>query len=77
MAMTLTQLERYMVSEIENLHVKIDSAFELLMKQIQLLSDRMDQRFDRHEERLIRIESKLDNHEERLVSAENLIPQAN
>ena len=68
--MTLTQLEQYMISEIEILHVKIDSAFELLTKQISELSEHVLTRLDR-------IEKKLDNHEERLTSLENRTTQAN
>lgn len=51
MAMTLTQLERYMISEVENLHIKIDSVLELLLQQFQQLSDKFDRMEARYEAR--------------------------
>jgi len=64
MAMTMDQLERYMISEVENLHIKIDSAFEMLSSQIKELADHMTLRFDR-------IEKQLDQHNLRILSLEN------
>lgn len=72
--MTITQLERYMISEIENLHIKIDNAFGLLMQQIEKLAQhliRIENKIDEHEVRLVRIEGKLDTHERRLIKLEN------
>lgn len=59
MAMTITQLEQYMISEIENLHLKIDSAVDRLGAQFKEMRDYLQLRFDR-------IEARLDNHEVRL-----------
>jgi len=68
--MTLSQLERYMISEIENLHLKIDSIAELLVaqisEQIQELKNHMNRRFDQ-------IDSRLDVHEQRLGRVEQKI----
>ena len=64
--MTLSQLERYMISEIENLHLKIDSIAELLIEQIQELKNHMNRRFDQ-------IDSRLDEHEQRLGRVEQKI----
>lgn len=64
MAMTLTQLERYMISEVENLHVKFDSAFAALTAQIQSLQSYMAHRFDS-------IDAHLDNHEARIKVLES------
>lgn len=63
MAMTIIQLERYMISEIENLHIKIDSAVDRLMTQFKEMRDYMELRFDR-------IEARLDTHEVRLGQLE-------
>ena len=63
MAMTISQLERYMIFEVENLHLKIDSAFEMLSAQIKDLADRMDRGF-------AGVNARLDNHERRLISLE-------
>ena len=64
MAMTIQQLERYMISEIENLHIRFESMFELLMSELQGKKELMTIRFDR-------IESRLDAHEQRLASIED------
>lgn len=64
MAMTLTQLEQYMISEVENLHLKIDSAVEVLSKQIQDMMVYMTLRFDR-------LEAIINQHENRITNLEN------
>lgn len=66
MAMTLTQLERYMISEVENLHFKMDDMFTKVMNQL----DRIERRLDIHERQFDRIEKQFDKIETRLTSIE-------
>ena len=61
--MTLTQLEKYMIAEIENLHLKIDTAVEALSKQMYELMEYISVRFDR-------IEKQLEQHTTRLTKLE-------
>lgn len=61
--MTLTQLEKYMIAEVENLHLKIDSVIEVLSSQIQNLMEYMTIPFDR-------IEKRLDTHHARIRNLE-------
>ncbi len=66
MAMTLTQLERYMISEVENLHIKMD---DILTKVIEQLN-RIERRLDTPERQFDRIEKQFDKIEMRLTSIE-------
>lgn len=73
MAMTLTQLERYMISEVENLHLKMDDIFTKVMNQLAYLTnavDRIERRLDEHEKQFDRIETQFDSIETRLTSIE-------
>lgn len=67
MAMTLTQLEKYMILEVENLHIKIDSFAEMFQQQFQLLHNTMERVLSR----LDRIEELLERHDSRIVHLEN------
>lgn len=59
MAMTLTQLERYMISEIENLHLKFDSVLEILSGQMKDILDRLDRNYYQHEARILTLENSV------------------
>lgn len=61
--MTLMQLERYILSGVENLHIKIDSALDNITDQLKEMRAHMELRFDR-------VEVRLDNHEARLERLE-------
>ena len=56
MAMTLTQIEKYMIAEIENLHLKFDSAFEMLIQKIEDLTHEVRGILKDHEARITIIE---------------------
>ena len=59
--MTLSQLEKYMISEIENLHIKMDEGFSALSTQIQGLVTQMTRvldRLDDHNNRIQVLEKK-------------------
>ena len=55
MAMTLSQLEQYIIAELENLHLKIDSEIE-----------KLHARMDSFEGRINRLEAKMDTWFEKL-----------
>lgn len=57
--MTLTQLERYMISEIENLHLKFDSVLEILSGQMKDILDRLDRNYYQHEARILTLEKSV------------------
>lgn len=65
MAMTMDQLEKYMISEVENLHLRIDSLVEVLDRRFQEIMEYMTLRFDR-------IETQLDQHNVRILNLENI-----
>ena len=62
MAMTLSQLEKYMISEIENLHLKMDEGFAVLGAQMQEIIDTLNRSL-----------ARIDNHETRITTLEKTI----
>lgn len=62
MAMTLTQLEKYMILGVENLHIKIDAFVDMFQTQFQVMQNTLE----RILRKLDSIDTVLENHEERI-----------
>lgn len=60
--MTLTQLEQYMVAEVDNLHLKIDSAIERIEQQFVEMRVYMDRQFSNIDRRFDRLGGIIENH---------------
>jgi len=77
MVLTLIQLEGYIVSEVENLHLKVDSIFDRVLSEIAALHERfnrsdrlLNDRVDALELRMENIEARIGNLERRVDAIE-------
>lgn len=75
--MTVEQLEQYIVSEVENLHLKFDSMFDRVLNEIAALHERfnrsdrlLNDRVDAVELRMDTLEARVDSIEVRLGNLE-------
>ena len=75
--LTLIQLEGYIVSEVENLHLKVDSMFDRVLSEIAALHERfnrsdrlLNDKVDALELRMENIEARIGNLEQRVDAIE-------
>ena len=73
MVMTMEQLERYVVSEVENLHLKVDSMFDRVLSEIAALHERFNRSDRLLNDRVDAVEFRMDNLEVRLGNLERRV----
>ena len=71
--MTMEQLERYVVSEVENLHLKVDSMFDRVLSEIAALHERFNRSDRLLNDRVDAVEFRMDNLEVRLGNLERRV----